>query len=73
MSVIIPTQTNAFTEIGEVSSSAFSGILPYIYLICGIVLAFYIIETIRFWMSDYPERYNKLEEKERQKKQSVIE
>lgn len=73
MSVIIPTQTNALTEIGEVSSSAFSGILPYIYLICGIVLAFYIIETIKFWMSDYPERYNRLEEKERQKKQSMIE
>jgi len=73
MSIIIPTQTDAFSAIGEVSSSAFSGVLPYIYLICGVALAFYIIETIKFWLSDYPERYNKLQEKERQKNDSMLE
>jgi len=73
MSIIIPTQTDAFSEIGSVSGDAFSGVLPYLYLICGIVLAFYIIETIKFCMSDYPERYDKLQEKERQKNDSMLE
>ena len=69
MSIIIPTQSNAFSEIGTVSSNAFSGILPYLYVVIGIFLAFYIIQSIRFWISDYPERYEKIE---RQKKDSML-
>jgi hypothetical protein len=73
MSIIIPTQSDAFSEIGSVSSDAFSGVLPYLYVVIGIALAFYIIQTIRFWMSDYPERYDKIQERERQKNDSMLE
>ena len=67
--MLIATSTNTFSELSTVSSSMFSSILPYLYVIIGIILAFYIIETIRFWFSDYPERYNKLEkEKEETRK-----
>jgi hypothetical protein len=67
MSLIIPTSTSTFPEIATVSQDMFSSILPYLYTIIGIVLAFYIIETIRFWMSDYPERYNRLEDIDRKR------
>ena len=63
--MLIATSTQVFSELSTVSSSIFSDILPYLYVIIGIVLAFYIIETIRFWFSDYPERYNRLEKKDR--------
>ena len=67
MSLIIPTSTSTLSEIGTVSQDMFSTILPYLYVIIGIILAFYIIETIRFWMSDFPERYNKLDNIDRKR------
>lgn len=73
MSIIIPTSTSTLSNLSLVSQDMFASILPYLYVIVGIVLAFYIIETIRFWMSDYPERYSKLEERDRKRKEDVIE
>ena len=63
MTHIIPTSTTTLQDIGIVSSDAFSAILPFIYLIAGVVLAFYIVESIIFWTSDYPQRYTDLEKK----------
>ena len=63
--MLIDTGTTTYSELSTVANSLLSDILPYLYVIIGIVLAFYIIETIRFWFSDYPERYNRLERKEK--------
>jgi len=68
MIIATSTTNEVFTELGNVSSEAFSGVLPFLYLVIGIALAFFIVETITFWFSDYPERYARLEEKNRQKK-----
>jgi hypothetical protein len=68
--MLIETGTSTYQELGTVAGSVLSDILPYLYVIIGIVLAFYIIETIRFWFSDYPDRYNRLNSK---KKDDVIE
>ena len=63
--MLINTGTTTYSELSTVANSLLSDILPYLYVIIGIVLAFYIIETIRFWFSDYPERYNRLERKDK--------
>lgn len=63
--MLIDTGTTTYSELSTVANSVLSDILPYLYVIIGIVLAFYIIETIRFWFSDYPERYNRLERKDK--------
>lgn len=63
--MLIDTGTTTYSELSTVANSLLSDILPYLYVIMGIVLAFYIIETIRFWFSDYPERYNRLEKKDK--------
>lgn len=63
--MLIDTGTTTYSELSTVANSVLSDILPYLYVIIGIVLAFYIIETIRFWFSDYPERYNRLEKKDK--------
>jgi hypothetical protein len=63
--MLIDTGTTTYSELSTVANSLLSDILPYLYVIIGIVLAFYIIETIRFWFSDYPERYNRLERKDK--------
>jgi hypothetical protein len=63
--MIIPTSTSTYSELSLVSGDMLSSILPYLYVIIGIVLAFYIIETVRFWISDYPERYTRLEDRKR--------
>ena len=63
--MLIDTGTTTYSELSTVANSLLSDILPYLYIIIGIVLAFYIIETIRFWFSDYPERYNRLERKDK--------
>lgn len=64
--MLIYTGTTTYSELSTVANSVLSDILPYLYVIIGIVLAFYIIETIRFWFfSDYPERYNRLERKDK--------
>lgn len=67
MTYIIPTATSTFSDISFVTSDMFSSILPYLYVVIGIVLAFFVVETIQFWMSDYPERYRELEKKDRLK------
>lgn len=62
--MLIATTTNVYNELGTVATSMFTDISTYLYIIIGIVLAFYIIETIRFWFySDYPGRYERLERK----------
>lgn len=65
MTYLIPTSTTTLQDLGTVSSDTFSSILPYLYLIAGILLAFYILENIRFWTSDYPQRYTDLEKRDR--------
>lgn len=46
MTLIIPTDTSAFSNLSTVSSDLFSSILPYLYVVVGIIVAFYIIEKI---------------------------
>ena len=60
----ITTASDLYSAIGTISSDIFSGLRPYLFVICGIFIAWYAIEEIRFWFfSDYPERARKLREK----------
>lgn len=43
--MLIP-QTDVYGGISQVSTSAFNDVLPYLILIIGIILAFYIIEVL---------------------------
>jgi len=44
--MLFNSATSTISEIGSISSSAFSDIAIFVYLIIGIVLAFWIIEII---------------------------
>ena len=68
--MLFEAPTSTYSELGTVSGNVFSSLLPYLYVICGIVMTFYIIETIKFWFSDYPERYEKLEKEKLQKEET---
>ena len=43
--MLIP-QTDVYGGISQVSTSAFNDVLPYLILIIGVILAFYIIEVL---------------------------
>lgn len=44
--MLFSTSTNPYSGLGDVASSFFSDIAPFIYLILGIALAFLIIDII---------------------------
>lgn len=54
--MLISSSTNAYQQIGLVSTNIFTSILPFLYLVLGIILAFFIVEliidTIRTSQSD---------------------
>jgi hypothetical protein len=64
--MLFSTSSNTLAEIGSVSSDTFSSILPFLYLIIGVLLAFFIVAMIIDTL-----QWNKLEEKvERELKRS---
>lgn len=44
--MLISTTTNATSEIGSVATSSFGAVAPFIYLIFGIIIAFFVAEII---------------------------
>lgn len=56
--MLISTSTNTLQQIGLVSSDTFSSVLPFLYVIIGILLAFFIVSMIIDAL-----QWNKLEEK----------
>lgn len=44
--MLFQSATSTVSEIGVVSSNAFSSISPYLYLVIGLVLAFFILEML---------------------------
>lgn len=44
--MLFQTATSTISDLGAVSSTAFNDIAPWVYLVAGIVLAFFIIEYL---------------------------
>jgi len=53
--MLISTTTDAYTAIGSISTSIFADFFPYIALITGVVVGFFVIERILHAV--YPHRY----------------
>lgn len=44
--MLFTASTSTIADIGAVSSTAFNDIAPWVYLVAGIVLGFFVIETL---------------------------
>lgn len=44
--MLFASTTNATAELGAIASIAFSDVAPFLYFIIGIILAFFILETL---------------------------
>jgi len=54
--MLISSSTDVYSGIGQVATFAFYDVLSYLFLIIGIILAFYVIELLL--KSLYPHKYN---------------
>jgi len=62
------TVNNIFSQFGTVSSSVFSSFSAWLYLICGIMIAWFIIESLLLLFGDTMRRNAEWEERQKKKK-----
>jgi hypothetical protein len=64
MLIATSTANNIFSQFGIVSTSVFSSASAWLYLIAGLFVAWFMIESIQLiFFSDYPRRAKELRKK----------
>jgi len=68
MLIATSTANNIFSQFGTVSSSVFSSLSAWLYLLVGIMVAWFMVESLLLIFGDIMERNVKLKEKQKNKK-----
>jgi len=68
MLIATSTTNNIFSQFGTVSSSVFSSLSAWLYLLVGIMVAWFMVESLLLIFGDIMERNDKLKEKQKNKK-----
>jgi hypothetical protein len=55
--MLYSSTTNFYGGVSQVATGTFGDILPFLYVLLGIILGFFVLETLLSFF--YPERYPK--------------
>ena len=74
MLIATSTTNSVFSQFGTVSSSIFSSFQGWLFLIAGLMVAWFVIESIKLvFFSDIMKRNRELDERAEQKTKDMIE